>query len=400
MGTAIVTDALWRKSVACIRSLGRAGYDVCALGDSWLTTGFHSRFTKATRKGPTAAQSPEDFGRLLEAAVAACGPGVRPVVFPMEDESCSWLLRNGERLEADWLLPSTESFDLANDKARTMRLAGELGIPCPATLYPESPGELMDLVRSRPGTRWMAKPRVSKGSNGILYEGQLTDASVAAVWSLHGTLVLQERIDGSGQASGVSLLYDRTGNCRAVFCHRRLRQYPLSGGPSTSRIGVSAAGMAPLVAHSRRILEKLAWRGVAMVEWKQDPVSGEHRLLEINPRFWGSLELAIRSGVDFPVLYSQAAAGTLPAGAPPEYRPGVVCRWMMPGEVLRYLGEDRHDREPLREFLSGSVSSSEEFAADDLRGSLACLLCPAILALNPRYWKHVRRGRAAPVEAP
>jgi len=150
--------------------------------------------------------------------------------------------------------------------------------------------------------------------------------------------------------------------------------------------------MSELVAHSRRILENLAWRGVAMVEWKQDPKTGEHRLLEINPRFWGSLDLAIRAGVDFPTLYARAAAGKLPPGEWPAYRAGVVCRWMVPGEILRYLGERRLDRESLREFLKGSIQFAEEFAADDLRGSVSCVVCPILLALNPRYWRHLRRG--------
>ena len=35
---AIVTDALWRKSVSAIRALGASGYTVFALGDGRLTT--------------------------------------------------------------------------------------------------------------------------------------------------------------------------------------------------------------------------------------------------------------------------------------------------------------------------------------------------------------------------
>jgi predicted ATP-grasp superfamily ATP-dependent carboligase len=391
--TAIVTDALWRKSVACIRSLGRSGFDVTALGDSWLTTGFYSRFTRNRRVGPTAARSEQGFGKLIRDAVAAAACSGRPVILPMEDESCSWLLRNGAGLEADWLLPSPEAFAPANDKAATTRLALSLGVPCPRTLFPSSPEHLLELARSDKKTRWVAKPYTSKGSVGILYDQQLTAESVSYEWQRHGALMLQERIDTRGQASGVSLLYDKEGNCRAVFCHRRLRQYPLSGGPSTSRVSVSIAEMHDLVAKSRRILEHLGWRGVAMVEWKHDPASGEHRLLEINPRFWGSLELAIRSGVDFPTLYARAAAGSLPPGDWPAYRAGVICRWMVPGEILRYLGEARSDRESLRAFLKGSISTAEEFASDDLMGSLSCLLCPALLAMNPRYWGYVQRGR-------
>ncbi len=392
---AIVTDALWRKSVAAIRALGRSGYSVTALGASALTTGFYSRFTTRRLTGPTAADSTDGFGRLLQRAVTAAAPHGRPVILPMEDESCSWLLHHGAALQpaADWLLPPAAAFAIANDKAATMRLAAELGIPCPLTFAPSSPEQLHEILRSQPATPWLAKPAISKGAAGILYERELTPAAVAATWAAHGPLVLQERIPASGQASGVSLLYDRASRCRAVFCHRRLRQYPLSGGASTSRISVAPAAMPDLVAHSRRLLEHLGWRGVAMVEWKQDPRTGEHRLLEINPRFWGSLELAIRAGVDFPTLYARAASGDSLPDASPAYRQDVVCRWLMPGELLRYAGETTANREPLREFFRGSLRTGEEFARDDWRGSVASIVCPALLALNPRYWRYARRDR-------
>jgi len=398
--TVIVTDALWRKSVSAIRSLGRAGYRVIALGESQLTTGFHSRYTSDAFVGPTAGTSPDGFRAVIETALQKATTDGRPIILPMEDETCWWLLRQGATLQsrADWLLPSIQAFATASDKAETMRLAEQIGIPCPRTLFPASPEDLLRLLRSEPAIHWVAKPRSGRGSAGILYDAEITPEAVAAAWATHGPLLIQERIPAEGRASGVSLLYDRSGTCQAVFCHQRLRQYPVTGGPSTSRISVNPDEMATQVAYSRRLLEHLQWRGVAMVEWKQDPTTGRHLLLEINPRFWGSLDLAIRAGVDFPALYARAAAGREPPDAPSPYRAGVVCRWMIPGEILRYWAEPRGQRESLREFLIGSVRNAEEFARDDLRGSIACVACPAVLALNPRYWRYLRRGpkRAAP----
>lgn len=48
-----------------------------------------------------------------------------------------------------------------------------------------------------------------------------------------------------------------------------------------------------------------------MVEWKVDLRDGRPKLMEINPRFWGSLELAVRSGVNFPSLYADADRGCI-----------------------------------------------------------------------------------------
>ena len=76
------------------------------------------------------------------------------------------------------------------------------------------------------------------------------------------------------------------------------------------------------------MLGPIGWHGVAMMEYKQDRRSGELVLMEVNGRFWGSLELAVDAGVDFPFLAFQLARGIRPV-APPEYQPGVRNRWIL-----------------------------------------------------------------------
>ena len=41
-----------------------------------------------------------------------------------------------------------------------------------------------------------------------------------------------------------------------------------------------------------------------MVEFKLDARDGVAKLMEINGRFWGSLQLAVDAGVDFPAILS------------------------------------------------------------------------------------------------
>jgi len=80
------------------------------------------------------------------------------------------------------------------------------------------------------------------------------------------------------------------------------------------------------VAHAEKLLTSLNWHGVAMVEFKRDNRDGSLRLMEINARFWGSLQLAIDAGVDFPRLLVEIAQGRHPALAG-HYRIGVRSRW-------------------------------------------------------------------------
>jgi predicted ATP-grasp superfamily ATP-dependent carboligase len=67
-----------------------------------------------------------------------------------------------------------------------------------------------------------------------------------------------------------------------------------------------------------------------------DPRDNTPKLMEINPRFWGSLALAIESGVNFPYLLYKMALGE--SFKPVEtYQLGVICRWLLPGDMLHYI---------------------------------------------------------------
>lgn len=64
-----------------------------------------------------------------------------------------------------------------------------------------------------------------------------------------------------------------------------------------------------------------------MVEFRGTE-DGIPQLMEINPRFWGSLQLAIDAGVDFPGLLYELALGRLPA-VPQGYQTGIRSRWLL-----------------------------------------------------------------------
>ena len=97
------------------------------------------------------------------------------------------------------------------------------------------------------------------------------------------------------------------------------------------------------------LLKSLDWFGVAMVEFKVDPRDGVPKLMEINPRFWGSLALAIHSGVNFPHLLFRMAAHER-FDAVETYRLGVKCRWLLPGDILHFLSNP-HRRKLTTEFF-------------------------------------------------
>jgi predicted ATP-grasp superfamily ATP-dependent carboligase len=151
-------------------------------------------------------------------------------------------------------------------------------------------------------------------------------------------VLLQERINGLG----VGLFVLRwEGEVIARFAHRRLREKPPSGGVSVYRESIAVDP--ELARRADLLLDRFGWNGVAMIEFKVDAATGTPYLMEINGRFWGSLQLAVDAGVDFPRLLAEAAMGRRPSPVR-DYRLGVRSRWWM-GDVdvllARFLHSDQ-----------------------------------------------------------
>jgi predicted ATP-grasp superfamily ATP-dependent carboligase len=107
----------------------------------------------------------------------------------------------------------------------------------------------------------------------------------------------------------------------AIFQHRRLAEVPITGGASAWR---ESAPLDPaLVDYSRRLVEALNWTGLIMVEFKVG--EADVALMEVNGRVWGSLPLAVHSGVDFPARLADLYLNGPPPPGPPatDYRVGV-----------------------------------------------------------------------------
>ncbi len=389
---AIVTDGMWRKSLSAIRALGKAGFRVHVLGDSWITVGFWSRFTEQRVLAPDAKENAAGFGRALSAhleSVAALMPtGIKPVLLPMEEDSLRYVVQEREalRIHADFLAPEPDALAVCLDKGATMALAARLGIPHPRTEVAESATALLEITADFAGSEFVVKPLRGSGSRGVRYNPSFDPETAEAYWKGYGPALVQDRIAAEGDAIGVSLLFGADGACLAHFCHKRLQQYPNSGGPSTDRVGINDPD---LLEKSLTLMRALKWKGIAMVEWKIDPRDATAKLMEINPRFWGSLELAVRSGVNFPVLYAQAAAGQPTTYAHP--LKAVRCRWLVPGDILRWITARPIEREPLSIFLRGLPREAEEWDPQDLRGALACVVCQGMAVLQPKYWKFLSR---------
>jgi predicted ATP-grasp superfamily ATP-dependent carboligase len=202
--------------------------------------------------------------------------------------------------------------------------------------------------------------------------------------------LIQERLPAEGQGIGVCLLLDRSHLVRAGFVHRRLREYPVTGGPSTLR---ESCNHEQAYTDAVRLLQDLRFVGVAMVEFKNDTRTGKANLLEVNPRFWGSLALAVDAGVNFPLLWTLMALGEDVAPVT-SYRLGHRCRWLLPGDILHFIHNP--NRWQLEPSFFRFRASHQTYDIIDARDPLPIL--GTMLSLLPYFvsadFAHVRGRRS------
>jgi predicted ATP-grasp superfamily ATP-dependent carboligase len=339
----LVTDGNERSALAVTRALGRRGHEVTVLSWAAGSLAARSRHARAERVVPSSLAAP---GAFVEALVRLAGSMQPDAILPIGEASLLAVLSARDRLGAARVpFPSIDTFRAVCDKGRVLEMAGALGIAVPHQRVAATAADFATLAREPLPFPLVAKPSrsVAAGATGLekLRVRHVPDAATLARLAdelppAAFPVLLQQRVVGPG--TGIFLLlWD--GKARAVFAHRRLREKPPSGGVSVYSESVPAEP--DLVARSLELLQAFGWQGVAMVEYKRDAATGVPYLMEINGRFWGSLQLAIDSGVDFPNLLLDCAFGGAP-DAPPPFRTGRRLRWLW-GDVdhlLMRLGRD------------------------------------------------------------
>jgi predicted ATP-grasp superfamily ATP-dependent carboligase len=329
------------KTLAAVRSLGSQGIETLVSEKTrWNTSGF-SKYCSKSLLCPDPQKNPEKYVMWLKETLRKekCD-----VLLVMDDDTSNIVIEHREELEALCAvpLPPTESYLIAADKGKTLEFAYELGIPCPQTIqfdFNEIPdkGLLLELTRQIQYPL-VIKPKHSSGSRGIRFvnnEEEFLDAFIS-VHQIYRNPLVQEFIP-RGPKYDVCLCYDANHILKASFIQKQIRNYPIDRGPSTVHQSVEHP---ELLALAKKLMDNLCWYGVADIEFMIDPRNGEPKLMEINPRFWSSVHLSIRSGVDFPWILYQLALKK-PVEPVMDYVVGKIGRAILPGDFLHFLSNPK-----------------------------------------------------------
>jgi predicted ATP-grasp superfamily ATP-dependent carboligase len=334
--TVLILDGEQKSALAATRSLGRKGVRVIVGSVLKNSLAGASRYCAKNFCYRSPNKDPKAFINDLLAAIVKERVDL---LFPMTDLSVFHVLENRAKLEVYTIIPiaSNHQYRFASNKIELVRLCRELNIPAPKSRFYSNRSAVNDDYQN------LSYPVVLKPQTSLFwYNGKWRKAGVSIIKSPEQLIrtiqskpsyehpfMVQDLIEGQGL--GIFALFDQ-GKPIAVFSHRRLREKPPWGGVS---VLCESAIPDPVVQnHAIQLLKVLKWHGVAMVEFKQDLKTGIAYIMEINARFWGSLQLSIDAGIDFPYLLYQLSQGlTIPEISNYRY---TRLRWLL-GDIDHLL---------------------------------------------------------------
>lgn len=350
MQKVLILDSNQRSALAATRSLGKKGIAVVVADETEETLAGSSKYRQESFVYPSPYEHAEKF--IATVKKESFKRGVK-VIFPMTEVSTYLLLKNRD-LFTGISIPFApfEAFDQLTNKWKLFELARQLGISVPETYFIKNGKNPFDLY-SKLKFPVVLKPYRSR----ILSDGKWISSSVKYASSVSEVeevvsqyeyfkqhpFLIQEYIHG--QAQGIFVLYDH-GIPVVFFAHRRLREKPPSGGVSVLSESIE---LDPYMCEmAQRILDAVKWHGVAMIEFKVSS-DGTPYLMEVNARFWGSLQLAIEAGVDFPYMLYRLATGERLEKVN-SYDVGIKNRWLLGDLDHLYLIFKSHPRQYLMPF--------------------------------------------------
>ena len=315
-----------------VRELGGKGLQVYGVARSERGVGLFSRWLKEgfIIQGDRSSQ--------LSDIIDIVGRNNIGTVMAVSEGDLLWLDDQKHKFQGvHFLIPSRTQLQSVLDKSHVYSLAKDVGVPLPRMFEPASPIDARKAnFRFPVVVKWSDPNKILPilERNGIAFEKfeyAYDHSDLECILRRYEGIgyfpVVQEFCPGYGLGQ-MFLLHK--GEVVLFFQHRRVHEWPPEGGFSTLCEPISSSEHSELRSKSLDLLKALNWEGVAMVEYRYDPLSKQSALMEINGRFWGSLPLANSAGALFAWEWYRVKVKGERATLPSVYRTGFRCAYMVP----------------------------------------------------------------------
>jgi predicted ATP-grasp superfamily ATP-dependent carboligase len=323
----LLLDGYSTRTLACVRSWGRMGIEFVVGGETRWDMSLFSRYAKEKCIYTSPKQ---DVSKFIRDVNAYCRQFAADHVLPTSEAAIMACSEYENELEAAPIIPSKDEIRTVFSKMNTLRIAQSLGIPVPDTLHITSKNFLAlrtaapkfpVVIKSESSEVMLPGRAATSGKTFYALNQSELEKECESRLAKGQSLLLQEFIDGYGV--GVSGLFSK-GRPVVLIGHRRIRESNPMGGPSA--VAESVEIDSDLLKATASLLGQIGFTGPAMVEFKVDRRTGQAYLMEINGRFWGSILLALASGLDLPYLYWKMLNGIPILDKEKQYEVGVIGR--------------------------------------------------------------------------
>jgi predicted ATP-grasp superfamily ATP-dependent carboligase len=343
---ALVLDAHLRQSLVTVRSLGRRGFRVAALGSVPGLPALSSRWCQAGFRAPPYEQHIEPYLAYLRQLLNRIEAGV---LITSSDDVVALIRQHRQEFDqrARVALAKEPALGIATNKEQTLEIAQHLGLSIPRGVEVKTVGEGRAAVQEiglpavvKPVESWVWGADAQQGTRIVSrLVTTLAEArrAVEELTSFGGSVLFQQFL--SGRREAVNLLYAQ-GTVYARFAQWAKRTQPPLGGTSVFRQSIAIPP--DIGEQAERLVREIDLEGYSEVEFRRD-AAGKPYLMEINPRLSASVEVAVRAGVDFPYLLYQWAAGE-PITKVESYRVGGWMRFLAGDLMTTIAALQQHGR--------------------------------------------------------
>ncbi len=407
----LVLDGYWRKSLAVLRGLHRKNWRIWIGEDTETAPALHSSFGNRRFVYPSPQQRPGQFKDWLR---RFDDRQEDVLLLPLEDTT---LLQTGSVSLSSFrhTHAGPDVFRNANNKGSVLTTSKRNNLfAVPDTARIDHSTDQLEPITGDPAEiisgDWVVKPVSGAGARGIQYGRGAAEFRRVRIRRRHRNVpdLVQRRIR-NGTGICLSMVMGQNGEALSGIAHRRIREWPPSGGASTLREPIDVPH---LFRPATQLLRQLEWWGPAQVELRTDPRSGTPYMMEVNPRFWGSLKLAIDAGVNLPhVLCSHRIGRPVTRSFVPER--SVRSCWFLPGDLLHRLhsppGNATKDKKQPDAFLEEHVDvpsnpdrSYDLLNADDVLPAVMRVVSLLSWFLHPVYrlWARWEQKHHKPTPKP
>ncbi len=332
----LLTYGWVRSSYNALRNLKKHDLNIIVSDSSSIGMSQFSRLSSGYKKYTSHY---EDEDKFISDILDICSSQEIKLILPSHNET-EIIARHRDKFPDHLvsMIPNESHCRMFNNKSNAYDYVSSIGIPVPVRIKYKDPNQVSQNLIDKGIEKTVIKLLTGNSSKGVFYgenpeHSQTITKELIKKYKLAPNRYPQIEEYVKGEGYGCSVLYYR-GKQITHFTHRRLREKIDTGGTSTFRESSLHEG---IEAATKTIFDSLGYNGFAMCEYKVCPETGRFWFIEVNPRMWGSISLAIESGVQFPYLAwlcaTQGASKAIDYHASCKVKMNWRARWLL-GDIF------------------------------------------------------------------